>query len=184
MSLESIHDFRPGTVAETSAATVSILPPKARFSLRLLPEAIKTASKILGADLPEKIGARTSADGLEVLRLGPDEWVLLCDESKRSEIETAFASIYNDCSHSLVDISDREVTVEITGDKATDLLTLGWPRDPASIPVGEARRTVFDGATVVIWRDGENAWRLNGWRSFMPHLLELLATGCRELAAE
>ena len=184
MSLETIQEFHPGPVAETSAAKVSILPPQTRFSLRITPEHLNTASKALGAELPEKIGARTFTDGLEILCLGPDEWVLLCHDGKRGEIQAALDAIYSEHPHSLVDISDRDITLEITGDKATNLLTIGWPRDPDSIPVGEARRTMFDGATVVIWRDGENTWRLNGWRSFMPHLLELLATGCRELAAE
>jgi sarcosine oxidase subunit gamma len=47
---------------------------------------------------------------------------------------------------------------------------------------GRAVRTVFDGVQVVLWRDAPDAFRLDVWRSFMPHVRALLETGRRELA--
>ena len=86
--------------------------------------------------------------------------------------------------HSLVDISAREVTLTIEGPKAAELLTLGCPRDIATIAPGEGRRTLFDGATVVLWRDAADRFRMDIWNSFAPHVAQLLQTGCKELAAE
>ncbi|WP_417691453.1 sarcosine oxidase subunit gamma [Roseibium sp.] len=181
-------DFRPGTLVESAGVSIRILMPKTRLSLRARTAAVPAISRALGVAVPEKIGQRASGEGAnaetEILCLGPDEWVLLTDVEQVGTITAAMDAIYKEHPHSLVDVSDREITVEIFGDNATDLLTLGWPRNPLSVPVGEARRTVFDGASVVIWHDSETSWRLNGWRSFMPHLLGLLVTGCRELSAE
>lgn len=176
--------FQPGSLIQSEGVNITILPPKGRFSLRVAPQGLAEVGKAIGLALPEKIGTKSVGEGLECLCLGPDEWVLLCAKEKSGEIASALDAIYKECAHSLVDISDREVTIEITGEKAVDLLTLAWPRNPESVPVGEARRTVFGGVSAVIWHDGDTAWRLNAWRSFMPHLLALLVTGTRELAAE
>lgn len=178
----SVHfnPFVPGTLAQSAAATVTLLPAVARFSLRARdPSAL---SQALGLDLPTRIGIRASAGGVEVLCLGPDEWQVLATEPQAGSIVDACARAYGDAPHSLTDITDRELTLRIDGPLAADLLTLGCPRDIASINVGQGRRTLFDGATVLLWRDADQDFRMDVWRSFAPHVVSLLATGCTELA--
>jgi len=138
----------------------------------------------LGLSLPGRIGQRSAEGALEALRLGPDEWVLLARPEDAESLTAACAAVYPDLPHSLVDISAREMTFVIEGDRATELLTIGCPRDIATIPTGEARRTVFDGATVILWRDAPTRIRMDCWNSFAPHLYELLEIGAREIAAE
>ena len=41
--------------------------------------------------------------------------------------------------------------------------------------MGSAARTVFDSATVILWRDGPADFRMDVWRSFLPHVRALLA---------
>ena len=48
---------------------------------------------------------------------------------------------------------------------------------------GRAVRTVFDSATVVLWRDGPAEFRMDIWRSFAPHVRSLLAQAEAELIA-
>lgn len=177
------HELVAGVLSETPDLSVSLMPLRGRFSLRLMPEGTDPAGEVLGFRLPMRIGARQAAGSREVVCLGPDEWLVVCDDADRAVIEQGFATLAASVPHALVDLSDRELTVSVSGARATELLTLGWPRDPQSVAVGTARRTVFDGVTVVIWRDGETQWRLDVWRSFAPHVLDLLLTGCRELAA-
>lgn len=178
------RDLTPALLAESSAATVSLLAPVARFSLRARPAALPALSAALGLALPQRIGASARAGATEALCLGPDEWLILSPGMEGERIAAACASIYTETPHSLTEISDREVTAHITGPKAAELLTLGCPRDIDSIAQGSARRTVFDGATVIIWRDAEQEFRMDVWRSFAPHVFALLETGCAELAAE
>jgi sarcosine oxidase subunit gamma len=178
-----LSPLSPGLLIETSAAAISLAPSVTRFSLRARGD-LSPLNAALGLTLPDRIGQRSAAGDLEALRLGPDEWVLLSRPEDAETLTAACASIYANLPHSLVDISAREMTFVIEGDRAPELLTIGCPRDIATIPEGEARRTVFDGATVVLWRDAPTRFRMDCWNSFAPHLCELLETGAREIAAE
>ncbi|MHA6324237.1 sarcosine oxidase subunit gamma [Roseivivax sp. CAU 1753] len=175
-------DLTPGPLAKTGAARVDLIAPVGRFSLRARADAIAALSAALGFDLPARIGTRTASEGTEALCLGPDEWLILAAEDAGAGIVAAFAAVYADTPHALTEITDREVTFRLGGPQAAELLTLGMPRDVDSIATGAARRTLFDGATVVLWRDGEQDFRMDVWRSFAPHVASLLVTGCTELA--
>lgn len=182
MSIE-ISSLIPGAVAETAAARVGVLAAPARLSLRARGD-LAALDKALGLALPDRIGKRAEARGIEAIRLGPDEWTVLAPADAVAGLIAACAAVYGDHPHSLVDISGREVTFSIDGPRAAELLTLGCPRDIETIAAGEGRRTVFDGATVVLWRDAPDRFRMDVWNSFATHVGHLLETGCRELAAE
>lgn len=168
---------------ETSAAKVEKRVGTGHLSLRARGD-LAPFGEAFGVALPAKIGRRITSRIAEIICLGPDEWAISAPHAQLAEIETAFAVIYDEHPHSLVNVSGREVTFQIGGSFADELLTLGLPRDLSGIPVGQGRRTVFDGVTVVLWRDDDQAFRMDVWNSFAPHVLSLLETGCRELAAE
>lgn len=182
MSIE-ISSLIPGVVVETAAARVVVLAAPGRLSLRARGD-LAALNAALGLTLPDRIGTRAAAGGIEAIRLGPDEWTILAPADAVAGLAAACAAVYGEHPHSLVDISGREVTLVIEGPKAAELLTLGCPRDIETIAVGEGRRTVFDGATVVLWRDAPDRFRMDVWNSFAIHVAHLLETGCRELAAE
>ncbi|TCT44914.1 sarcosine oxidase subunit gamma [Martelella mediterranea] len=177
-------EITPGPIAENSLVRVSIAQPCARLNLRARAAAVAPLCDALGLELSDRIGKRSRADTREALCLGPDEWLILTREDDAASAISACAAIYDRHPHSLVDISGREITVEISGEKATDLLTLGCPRDPETIAIGEGRRTVFDGVSVVIRREEANRFAMDMWHSFAPFALSLLATGAAEIAAE
>ncbi|AJE49136.1 sarcosine oxidase subunit gamma [Celeribacter indicus] len=170
-------------VAETSAARVAVSPLTGRISLRARGD-LAAFDAALGIALPTRIGARVGATGIEAVCLGPDEWTLLVPLDRIGQVEDALAALYPARPHAVTEITGREVTFAIEGPRAADLLTIGCPRDIAAIPVGEARRTLFDGATVVLWRDAADRFRMDVWNSFVPFLASTLETGCKELAAE
>ncbi|MCP1200803.1 sarcosine oxidase subunit gamma [Notoacmeibacter sp. MSK16QG-6] len=171
-------------LAASSVATISLLAPGSRYSLRVGETDRDALSQALDLALPEKIGECSRRHNTEILCLGPDEWIVLSPESDAGTIAQACAAVYDAAPHSLTDISDREVTVLIEGPKAAELMTLGCPRDLEKLPNGQGRRTVFDGVSVILWRDGPQRFRLDVWRSFASHVISLLATGCGELALE
>jgi len=164
--------------------TLSFAPAEARFCLRIAAANRRVAAEAFGVELPATIGA-CQVDperARSAVCLGPDEWVLYAAEADVTAIGEAFAERYARTPHSLVDISDREITLSLEGAEVITLLCVGCPADPRGIAVGEGRRTVFDGATVVLRRDAENAYRMDVWRSFLPHVWDLLNTANRELA--
>lgn len=150
------------------------LPWAPRFSLRVRPENRAALAQALGLTLPERIGQRASAAETEALCLGPDEWLILTTEAQRDALAAAGAGAYAAIPHSLVEISDREITLRLSGPQALTALTAGCPRDVEAMATGTAARTLFDTATVILWRDGADSFRMDVWRSFLPHVSAIL----------
>lgn len=169
------HQFHAAPV------TVAELPPALRLSLRVKPAHRATLSQALGLDLPVRVGARTAANGAEALCLGPDEWLIVAQEG--APMMDIARAVQAAAPHSLVDISDREITLRLSGPAVLDLLSTCCPRNVAAMAVGTAARTVFDSATVILWRDGLADFRMDVWRSFAPHVCSLLAQAQQEIAA-
>jgi sarcosine oxidase subunit gamma len=163
--------------SDISAAGVSIaeLPPRARFSLRLREAGIAPASAALGLDLPRRIGRTAAAGGRRTLMLGPDEWLLEGPDGDRPALPGGLPGV-------LVDISDRETAFRIEGPRAAELLSIGIARDLRRLAPGQGCRTAFDSAQAVLMREAEEVFTLTVWRSFAPHVADLLAIGQRELA--
>lgn len=170
-------------VSNLGDVTLSVLPPVVRLNLRIAPADLRSASHAFGVELPTRVGQGAHKGNRSAWCMGPDEWLLHAPEDQQGAIVDAFAAIRDSAAHSLVVISDREIAYGLTGPRATELLTTGCPIDLRKIAVGNAKRTVFDSAQVVLIRDGENDWRLEVWRSFAPHVEALLTTAHRELAS-
>jgi len=166
---------------DASPVLVEDLAPVLRLSLRLKPVHRATLGQALGLDLPTRVGSRSSAAGTEALCLGPDEWLIAAPEG--TPLADAARAVYATAPHSLVDISDREITLRLSGPAVLDVLATCCPRNVAAIPVGSAARTVFDSATVILWRDGPTDFRMDVWRSFAPHVRSLLAQVQDEVTA-
>ncbi|MFC3168885.1 sarcosine oxidase subunit gamma [Paracoccus fontiphilus] len=166
---------------DASPVVVEDLAPALRLSLRVKPAHRETLGRALGLDLPTRVGSRAAANGAEALCLGPDEWLIVAPEG--TDLASPARAAYADAPHSLVDISDREITLRLSGPAVLDLLAACCPRNIAAMPVGAAARTVFDSATVILWRDGPTDFRMDVWRSFAPHVRSLLTQVRTEIAA-
>ncbi len=164
----------------TAPAVITELASATRISLRTIDPAAVGAG--LGLALPTKIGARTVAGALSALCLGPDEWLIEAREGEGGAMTEALATIGLTLPLSAVDISDREITLALSGPAVLDLLATGCPRDLAKLPVGSGCRTLFDTVQVVLTREAQDRFHLAVWRSFTPHLQALLGIALRELA--
>ncbi|WP_417605989.1 sarcosine oxidase subunit gamma [Primorskyibacter flagellatus] len=169
-------------VTSFDAVSVAVLPPVARFNLRIAPADLAVASRIFGLTLPAKIGEGARNGDRAAYCIGPDEWLLHAVEADQSAIMSGFDTARAETPHSITVLSDREIIIGITGPAAIDLLSTCCPLDLSRMAVGHAKRTVFDYAQVVLIRDGDDAFRLEVWRSFFPHVHGLLEIGVRELA--
>jgi sarcosine oxidase subunit gamma len=158
----------------SAGVTIAERAPVARFSLRLRAANLPAARKALDLALPDRVGAIATAGARRALCLGPHEWLLECPEGERPELPA-------DLPHALVDISDREIGFRIEGPRAAELLSIGVARDLSKVAVGSGRRTAFDSAQAVLIREDDDAYTLSVWRSFAPHVADLLAIGKAEL---
>lgn len=126
--------------------SIETLPPMTRLSVRC-PAA------------PAPPGAHA------VLRLGPDEWLVL----------GAAGSVPG--AASVVDVSDGYAAFRVAGAGAADLLNEGCPLDlsDAAFPPGSCTRTLFGKAEIVLWRPGpEAAFHVEVARSFAAYVAALL----------
>lgn len=177
----SVFQKSEGFLVGSAAAQVSLLPRRSRFVLRANAE-LKAFKKVLGFQLPDQIGHRGEKGEIQALCVGPDEWIINAEEG--AYLAEKCAMIYEKNPHSLVDVSAREIRLKIEGTKALDLLATGCPRDCDGIEIGKGCRSVFDGASVILWREGQNHFTMDVWNSFADHTLQLLEAACRELVFE
>lgn len=156
------------------------------ITLRGVPDAVEGgAAKVLGTALPSGAGATAWANELAVLRLGPDEWIIVTPpDTERALIEKLRQALAG-THYQLVDVSDYYTAIDIAGEKAWKLLSALVTVDlhPRAFTPGMAVATLAAKANVWLWRreDGDGpAFRLFTRRSHADYLWCLLAEAGRE----
>jgi sarcosine oxidase subunit gamma len=181
-----MHEHHPllGREIIAGKATPLVIRPAAdcaRFSLRIDSTEIAGASKALGLQLPAKIGELAASGEKIAVCLGPDEWYLILPLAEQDAAERAFADLYAQVPHSLVDIGHREVAIEIEGADAALALQSAIPFDVEAMPAGSGCRTVFDKAQIVLVRKAVDRFRIEVWPSFADHVWGLVRAASREI---
>jgi len=130
---------------------------KVRYSMRARDP--KVLEGVLDRDVPKTIGDTDAG----IACLGPDEWyVVLPDNFDLARGEGLPVSV--------VDVSSRALGLVLEGPGALAVLSSGCPLDLAKMGVGRATRTVFETVEIVVWREGEERWHIEVWRSFATWL--------------
>jgi sarcosine oxidase subunit gamma len=147
---------------------------RSRAVLRLKPESAPAASAAIGLNLSSPLNTAAGTMDYAALHLGPDEWLLLSTSPLPPlTLPEPFA---------LVDVSQRQVGLTVTGPHATSTLNTGCPLDlhVSATPPGTATRTIFHKAEVVLWRLDDDTFHLEVWRSFVPYVTALLEVAAKE----
>jgi sarcosine oxidase subunit gamma len=161
------------------------LPGAARFSFRGGAATQGIASAVFGVAFSTVACRAVTAGARSALWLGPDEQLLIAPAADAPAIPAQFATALSAVPHSLVDISHRQVALELRGAQAVWLLNGACPLDldPSAFPVGMCTRTVFGKAEIVLWRTATEGFRVEVWRSFTRYVTGLLDEIARELPA-
>ena len=162
---------------------LKLLPPAPRYSFRARPTTLPVLAAALGLQLSSRIGEAALAPPRAGVCLGPDEWLLTTADEDAGLLEATLGRLRSAHPHSLVDISDRDLTLELSGEQALDLLAFACPRDLSAMQPGTAIRTLYDTSTVVLHRTADVSFRLDVPRSHLTHVQALLEKGMRELQA-
>jgi sarcosine oxidase subunit gamma len=136
------------TVAAPHGATVTVLGPCIRHVLRGREAAVTRAGDILGLAMPQTPCRSAVAGTVSALWLGPDEWLLLTDDAA---ILAPLAPALENLPHALVDVSHRQVALEINGP-----------------------RTVLGKIEIILWRTGDTRFRVEIPRSLANYAWLLL----------
>lgn len=143
---------------------------EARFSLRVR----KAAGAVAGLPLDGAINSLADDDPRWIARLGPDEWLIGTSEIDADALAAAIASDLAGTAHALVDVSHRNVGIDVSGAQAAVLLNAGCPLDlgDAAFPGGSATRTLLGKAEIVLirWPGTAPRYRVECWRSFSTYV--------------
>lgn len=149
----------------------------ARYILRGDDPVITSFSSALGVPLDQPINRASVADGCSALHLGPDEWLLLVDQTRAKDLDNRLRNAAGDRAYALVDISHRNVGLRLHGTAVAEALASGCPQNLEidAFPIGKCTRTVYAKAGIFLWRRDEHDFILETWRSSVPYLLDYLA---------
>ncbi|MBA3447056.1 MAG: sarcosine oxidase subunit gamma [Pseudaminobacter sp.] len=160
---------------------IAVLPPAVRMSLRAPEASMAALSKALGVRLPVAPKSSASNGGRTALWLGPDEWLVIDDAGGDPLADCAGVKAL----HAAVGVSHRNVGISVTGPAAAATINAGCPQDLslAAFPVGACSRTILGKIEIVLLRTGENAFRVECWRSFSDYALAFLVEAAGDAAA-
>ncbi|WP_251978672.1 sarcosine oxidase subunit gamma [Salinicola avicenniae] len=138
----------------------------------------------LGISLPGKpLGLNVDADGSRSVQwLSPDEWLVIVPGGEEFELENRLREHLGDAHFAIVNVSGGQTLVELSGDKARELLMKSVTYDVHShgLPVGKAVGTVFAKTSVVLRRPNETGFELVIRRSFADYCVRWLLDAGRE----
>ena len=161
---------------------VATLPPATRLSVRGDDAAVDAIGRAFGVALPREACRAATGGGRAALWLGPDEWLLIAPTGEASSLMAAMGEMLGEVPASLVEISDRQVAIEVAGEKAAEAINAfnALDLDIDTFPVGMCTRTLFGKAEIVLWRTALQTFHVEVWRSFAPYVQGCLGEAIRE----
>jgi heterotetrameric sarcosine oxidase gamma subunit len=115
------------------------------------------------------------------LWLGPDEWLVLAPDTE-VQLARQAAKASGELPASIVDVSHRNLSIEIAGPRAVWCLTAfcALDLDRSAFPIGMCTRTLLGKAEIVLWRLGVETFHVEVARSFAPYVWQCLEEARRE----
>ncbi|TSE14503.1 sarcosine oxidase subunit gamma [Arthrobacter sp. KBS0703] len=139
--------------------------------------------------LPARCGDVSGRDGVSVLWLGPSEFLVVAPEeahdSLGGDLIGSLTAALGDAPGQVVDLSAYRTTFDLSGPRARAVLEKGCALDlhPRSFTPGTALTTEVGNIPVVLWKTGDESYRLFPRASFADFLGRWLLDAMREFAS-
>jgi sarcosine oxidase, subunit gamma len=169
-------------IAIADRVSIAPCPPATRLIFRASADAAARVAPAFRVSLPTAACRAAVQDPRAALWLGPDEWLLLAPAGEASSITASIASALPGAHFSLVEVSDAHAALTVEGRLAATLLSAGCALDldASAFPVGMCTRTLLAKATIVLWRQAPERFRVELRRSFASYGWSFLAEAARE----
>ena len=144
---------------------------------------------VLTGGLPAASGEVRGSGNTAVLWLGPAEFLLVAPaeahESLGGDLPRTLIEALGDGAGQVVDLSANRTTLELTGPRARAVLEKGCSLDlhPRVFTTGTALSTEIGGIPAVLWKTGDEAYRIFPRASFAEFLGRWLLDAMREYAS-
>ena len=106
---------------------------------------LRDGDTLLGVALPGPC-RYTSGNGVDILWMGPDEYLVLAEPGRQAELEAALSPE----SDAVVDVSAQRNVVRLTGSHAADVLAHGCSIDLEVSPPGTCVQTLLARTGIVL----------------------------------
>lgn len=127
---------------------------------------VEPVREATGLDLPAAPGAIVEVGERRGIWLAPDEWLVLAPDGEQVGLIDALQTSLSAVHSQVVDVSDYETVIALSGTKATDTLsrlcTLDLHGD--ALGAGHATRTRLAKASVTLIRDRSNGVVRSGYQ--------------------
>jgi sarcosine oxidase subunit gamma len=139
--------------------------------------------------LPERCGEVRGTERVSVLWLGPQEFLVVAPEdahdSLGGDLIGSLKAALGDAAGQVVDLSANRTTFELSGPQARAVLEKGCALDlhPRVLKPGTALNTEVGNIPVVLFKTGEESFRLFPRASFADYLGRWLLDAMREFAS-
>ncbi|GAB2518936.1 sarcosine oxidase subunit gamma [Nocardiopsis aegyptia] len=155
------------------------------------PVAVARMGEALGVAFPADPCTATRGGGpfgaVEVLWLGPDEYLVVAEPDRRVPVEDALRAALRPARGAVVDTSAQRTTIALSGPHARDVLAHGCAIDlhPSAAPAGTCVQTLVARAGAVLRVDDaeSGAFTLLVRSSFAEYLAAWLSDACVEYRA-
>lgn len=167
-------------------AVLAEAPRQAMLSLRLDPDGApaRRVGEALGLTLPAVCSETAAAGPDTVLWLGPDEWLVVSTRPDPAELTDLVTRAIAGERGSAVDVSANRTILELSGERARDVLDKGCPADlhPRSFGPGRAITTTLARVPLVLWQTAPERYRLLPRTSFADYVARWILDAATEFA--
>lgn len=124
---------------------------------------------------------------MTALWLGPDEWLVLAPQGRQESLGKALRHAIGTEGGTVVDLSAHRTTVELTGERASEVLAKGCALDlhPTVFSPGSCAQVLLAQAPILlVTREGDHpAYWLLVRASFATYVADWLLDACLEYGA-
>ena len=164
--------------ARTDAIGFVEIPFATQLAVRVDPRspAAPYVAEVIGGPLPSEPNTTRRYGGLDVMWLGPDEWLLVTTDGSDSDLETALRARFDGQHASVTDVSAQRTIIEIAGRSARAVLAHGCALDlhPSRFGPGRCAQTLIARAHAILVGRGEDSIWLVVQVSFAEYLADWL----------
>jgi sarcosine oxidase subunit gamma len=171
------EDLRRARDNTRRAVVIAELPLLAQIDVRVAPQEAGGAPY----SLPREPNTVSVTGEVEVLWLGPDEWLAVGPPGSAHEIQSSLAGALRRVHHSIVDVSANRAVLELSGPGGHGLLAKGCALDlaPPAWVAGRCAQTLL-GRVGVILQERSDATRVFVRPSFGDYLVDWLLDATEE----
>jgi sarcosine oxidase subunit gamma len=163
------------------------IPLLTQLNLRIDPDSLSAleVGKVLGGPLPTVPCTASRFGDIEVLWLGPDEWLVLAPAGQEKALATSLREAIGGAVGAVTDVSAQRTALELTGPQVREVLARGCSIDlyPGVSPIGTCVQTLLaqTGAVIVVRDEKASDFLVLVRASFAQYLASWLVDACAEV---